>query len=142
MRRLPIPQPGATRPPGSFAPQSKTRPDSPPASLSAPSPPLRLKKLPPAMRGGRLIPMCTMPRSPRQCPLPLSLTALLGILLAVAPAPQADAATSDPAHMDKGARRPAAWPHGVIPYDLSMLDAWVRKAVTATLPSALEWIWK
>ena len=34
----------------------------------------------------------------------------LGILLAVAPAPQADAATSDPAHMDKGARRPAAWP--------------------------------
>ena len=50
---------------------------------------------------------------------------LLALLCAVG----ADAADSDPAHVDVHARKPSPWPDGVIPYDISKLTE-EQQAVT------------
>ena len=48
--------------------------------------------------------------------------------------PQARAADSDPAHMDKHSEKPQAWPAGVIPYDISKLT----EAQQATVKHAMQ----
>lgn len=48
---------------------------------------------------------------------------------------QVPEATSDPAHMDAKAEKPAPWPNGIVPYDLSKLTP--EQATNATLAMRL-----
>jgi len=59
--------------------------------------------------------------------LPLSLL-LFGVWLGAA-----QAAESDPAHLDAKAEKPLPWPGGVIPYDLSRLTEGQQKTVQAAM---------